>query len=141
MVKIKPMDEIKAKYTEAAAVVPARYSRAIERVTDWQSKSLEGQALYEEKMSDPTVQARRAKAIGNVSNEEWKNRVRSLGTGRIGEGMKKSVEKQAKGFAPYHAAISGLELPARVSDPMANVDNRLKAVVGVLVDKKKEILG
>lgn len=139
--KVKPLDEIKTKYGESAKVVPERYRRAVTAVTDWKVAALEGQALYAEKMSDASVQGRRARAIERVSNEEWKSRALNIGAGRIGDGISKSVEKQSKGFAPYHATLVATDLPARTADPMANIDNRLKTVVSALVDKKKELLG
>ena len=63
MVKIKPLEEISKRYEEAATIVPARYKRAIEKVSDWKTPALEGQELYETKMSMAEIRARRAKAI------------------------------------------------------------------------------
>jgi hypothetical protein len=34
-----------------------------------------------------------------------------------------------------------LELPARVADPLENIERRVKPVVKTLINKKKEILG
>jgi len=143
MVKIKPLEEIKKRYGEAATVIPERYGRAIERVTDWAEKatSEEAEALYAEKLRAAIEAKRRQKALKRVSNEEWKKRARELGKARIGEGVRKSVDKHAREFAPYHEALAGLELPPKTADPMANIDNRLKKVVETLVAKKKELKG
>jgi len=141
MVKIKPLEEISKRYDEAASFVPARYKRAVEKVSDWKTPALEGQELYETKLSDATVRARRAKAIEAMSNEDWRKPAIDLGARRIGTGMKAKVDKHKKKFAPFHSALAALELPKRGPTWEENIENRLKAVVSTLVAKKKELLG
>lgn len=141
MVKIKPLEEISKRYDEAASFVPARYKRAVEKVSDWKTPALEGQELYDTKMSSDEVRARRGKAIEKMSNEDWKKPAVELGSRRIGTGMKAKVDKHKKKFAPFHSALSALELPKRSASWEENIENRLKAVVSTLVAKKKEILG
>ena len=53
----------------------------------------------------------------------------------------KILEKRKKNYEPYRAALEALELPPRTADPMVNIDNRVKAVVKTLVEKKKELKG
>ena len=63
------------------------------------------------------------------------------GAARIGPGMRAGALKRKANYEPFRAALQALELPPRVEDPMANIDNRAKAVVKTLIEKKKEILG
>ena len=141
MVRIKPREVLKKRYQDAVRFVPARYKEGIQAVTGWKESALAGQKVYEEKMSNPEVLARRAKAIERIEEAEWKKNALELGAKRIGEGMAKKVDKWDREWAPYHDVLASLELPARSADPMENVDNRVKAVVKALVDKKKEIKG
>jgi len=141
MVKVKPLKEVSERYREAARFIPARYKRALEQKPDWKTAALEGQELYEEKMSDPEVLKRRAGAIERVSNEEWVSRALKKGAPIIGKAIELSVEKHAKKWAPFREALEAVELPKRVADPMANIDNRLKEIVRALVEKKKELTG
>jgi len=141
MVKVKPLKEVSERYKEAARFIPARYKRAIAEKPDWKTPALEGQKLYEEKMSDPEVLKRRAGAIEGVSNDEWVDRALTKGAPVIGKAIELSVEKHAKKWAPFREALEAVELPPKTADAMANIDNRLKAVVSALIEKKKEITG
>lgn len=141
LVKIKSSTEIDRKYREAIPRVAGAYKEGVQRTTDWQEKAIAGQKLFEEKMSDPAILARRGRAIADVSNEEWKNKASKLGAERIGRGMAENADKRARNYEPYRTAIEGASLPDRTADPMANIDNRVKGMVKVLVDKKKEIKG
>ncbi|MCD6422345.1 hypothetical protein J7L13_03295 [bacterium] len=143
MVKVKPLEEIAKRYAESASFVPERYARGIQTVNDWQSRATsdEAEELWKAKLQEAIAAERRKKALAHVSNEEWKSKALKLGKNRIGEGIRNAADKQKKGFAPYHEALSSLELPPKTVDPMANIDNRLKKVVETLVNKKKEIKG
>ena len=141
MVKVKPISEAKTNYKSAAAFVPARYEAGVKRATGVIEAAIKGQALYEAKMSDPAVLARRAKALARISDEEWRRMALEKGKARIGTGMALGADKWEKEWRPYAEALSALELPERTVDPMANIDNRLKAVVSALIEKKKEIKG
>lgn len=137
MVKMPSLEEISRKYKEAVPRVPEAYKKAVSGVTDWQEKAIGGQSLYEQKMSDRDVLARRGRKLAKVSNEEWRAKAADLGAARIGAGMDKAVDKQRRGYAPYREALASVALPDRTADPMANIDNRAKAVVKALVDTKK----
>jgi len=143
MVKVKPLEEIAKRYEESASVIPARYQRGVSAVTDWKSRaaSPEAEELWKAKLQEAMAAERRRKSLERVSNEEWKRRATEIGAKRIGDGVRGAVDKQKRGFAPFHAALSALELPAKTADYRQNIDNRLVAVVETLVNKKKEIKG
>jgi len=143
MVKIKSLDEIKRRYAESATIIPARYKRAIGEVVGWKdaATSDDAEELYAAKVSEAVTAKRRQKALLLVSEADWKARARDIGGAIIGTKVSKSVDKHAKAFAPYREAIAGVELPPKTIDPMANIDNRLKAVVSALVEKRKELKG
>jgi len=144
MVKIKPLDEISKRYEEAASFVPERYKRGIQQVTDWKEKATSdsAEARFKARMSEVLAAERRKKALELVSEADWKKRAVEVGASRIGEGMrKKGVEKHKRNYAPYREALAALELPEKTTDPFANIDNRLKAVVRTLIEKKKELKG
>ena len=141
MVKVKPIEEAKTNYKSAATFAPTRYEAGVRRATGVIEAAIKGQELYEAKMSDPAVLARRAKALARLSDEDWRKAALEKGKERIGRGMAFGAEKWAKEWRPYAEALAALELPPRSVDPMANIDNRLKAVVSTLVEKKKEIKG
>jgi len=133
MVKVKPLATIEKNYKGAASTAAARYKEAIPRVT-WQAESIEGQDLYEERMMDPAVLARRATEIAKVSDTEFRKALLEKGAPVIASRMSAAAPKMAAGYAPIRSALEGLTLPARVADPMANIDARLKPVVQTMID-------
>jgi len=140
MVKVTSAEEAKKRYEQAASIIPDRYKAGISAVVGWKEAALKGQKLFEEQMRKEEVLKRRAGAISKLDeNKDWKNRALEKGAAIIGEAIRKSVEKQAEKWAPYREALEKLTLPERSADPMANIDNRLKAVVKTLVEKRKEL--
>ncbi len=142
MVKVKPLDEIKKHYREGATVAPTRYKDGVTRAA-WKESaaSREAEELFKAKMSEALAEERRRKAIEKLTDEDWRKPALEKGATRIGPGMTAAVDKHAARFAPFRSALEGLTLPPKSADPIANVDNRVKPVVEVLVAKKKELLG
>jgi len=141
MVKVKPLEEGKLKYKEAATFVPARYERGVKAAVGVIEASIKGQALFEAKMTDPAVLKRREGALKRLTDEDWRKPALEIGKPRIGPGMLAKVDKWGKEWEPHRTALEALVLPDRVVDPMANIDNRLKAVVKTLIETKEKVKG
>lgn len=135
--RIKSSAEIDANYKSALGKVPESYKRGVAQVTDWKEKAIGGQKLYQEQMSKPEVLSRREKGLAAVSNEEWKNKAAAVGASRIASGMAANSDKRAKNFEPYRNELANMELPARTSDPRANVNNRVGMIAERLSDLKR----
>jgi len=140
MVKVKPESDAKKNYEQSTALVPERFEAGV-RIASWHDEALDGQDLYETQMRNDTVLKRRAKGIDRVSDEQWRRDAINKGKNIIGVRMKDASDKQVTNFRPYRDALTGVDLPARTPDPMANLMNRAGAVVKALVDKKKELEG
>jgi len=133
LVKVKPLAQIEKNYRDASGTAASRYKDSIPGIT-WQAEAVAGQELYEERMSDPSVLARRETGIAKVSDAEFKKALTEKGAAVIGARMRAAAPKMASGYAPIRSALEGLTLPARVADPMANIDARLKPVVQTMID-------
>ena len=138
MVKVKDLTKAKGRYTAIADEAARRYTESIPDIV-CKEPAKAGQSLYEEKMRDPNVLARRLKKIDRVSDEEFKSALVTKGAPRIATGMRAGGDKWEKNFSPYKDALEGVTLPAKTADPIANIDSRLKPVVQALVNKKNEI--
>lgn len=141
MVKTKTIEQIKANYLNAIPVVASRYKTGVTNTTDWKEKALVGQALYEQRMQDPNVLRGRAAGINKVSNEEWRSKASDLGSSRIGAGMTANADKQSRNFAPHREVLANIELPARTTDPVTNITNRVVPIAVALAAKKRELRG
>jgi len=139
-IKIKPLDTISKNYEEAARFIPRRYKEAIPRI-EWRDPALAGQDLYAEKMKIDEVLERRKISIEKRTDAFFRDRLEKKGVPVIGPRVRAAVPDHRAGFAPYHTMLEALEIPARVVDPMENIDNRVKAVVSALIAKRKEVKG
>ncbi len=138
MVKVKDAATRRRNYEASLGTVPAKYQAGIQSTTGWKDSAIQGQGLYEEKMRDANVLARREKGLQRVNEADWKNKAAGIGAQRIASGMKEGAEKQSRNYEPYAQALSSLELPPRSADPMANIDGRVKPVVQRMVDTKNQ---
>lgn len=133
MVKVKPLATIEKNYKDSAGTAASRYKDSIPGIT-WQAAAIDGQDLYVAKMTDPEILARRAQEISEVSDTEFRNALMTKGAPVIGSRMALAAPKMAQGYAPIRNALLSLVLPARVADPMQNIDNRLKPVVTTMIE-------
>ena len=139
MVKVKSAQQIAENYAKAIANVGPAYQQGINNAQGWQQGALEAQALYEARMREADVLARRAKGISKVSDSEWKTNALNKGASRIGPGMQAGANKRTQNFEPYRQAIEGVTLAARTADPATNVQNRVLPIVMALAEKKKSL--
>jgi len=137
---ITPVDAATAK--EALRKALPTIADAIKRKVPkkkWKDPALVGQSLYETKMADPEVLARRKKSIEKLTDDFWRDamikKAAPIIAGRI------DLEKYEKNIAPYLSVLATVELPPREVDPETNVLNRLVPIVKALVAKKEELRG
>lgn len=105
------------------------------------AKSDAAEKLYAENVAKAVAEKRRQKGLGRVSEQEMNAAMQATGAQNYRSGTTRSSDKQAKNVEPYYATLDALEgkLPARTSDPMANLMNRAGAVVKAMVETKKRI--
>lgn len=139
--KVKSKGDIEAAYTEGARVAPSRYTRGVAGTTGFKEDAIAGQTLYEAKMTDPTILARRKAKLEKISDADWKTPALKKGSVRIGPGMVAAVKKQSDGFEPYRSELEGITLPEKTTDPLTNVTNRVGAIAVALAERKKRELG
>lgn len=105
------------------------------------AKSDAAEKLYAENVAKAIAEKRRQKALGRVSESDMNAAMTATGAQNYRSGTERGADKQSKNVEPYYAALDALEgkLPARTSDPMANLMNRAGAVVKTMVETKKRI--
>lgn len=140
MVKVKPLATAQSNFTNSAGTAAQRYREAAPSI-EWRTPSEGGQDLYVQRMQDPNVLARRLSGIQNVSDTEFRNAVITKGAPVLQSRMAAAGPKWGTRWSPFRTALEGLTLPARVADPMQNIDNRLKPVVQTMIDTKEQISG
>ena len=129
---MKTIQEAESNYKQSIALVPARYKAGISRA-DWKAgvNRPEARANYEQGVQEAISRGAWSAGVDKVSNEEWRRMADTKGAASIGQGMQQGAEKYQRNMAPVLDRIkSAVEsLPPRSTDPMANIDSRLKPVV------------
>ena len=136
--KVKSQSDIKKNYEQSTSIVTERYKMGVADAV-WKDPALSGQALYEARMQDPAVLARRNKGINKVSDEAWRADTLNKGSGVIASRMKAASGDQAANYEPYRAILESMTLPAKTVDPAQNVANRVTPIAVRFHEKKNEI--
>lgn len=141
--QVKSTEDAKTELRAAVSGIGEKYKRGVERNSNWKEKASSDAAeeLYGAKVSEAVAARRRQKALGSVSQDEWKRAARDKGAGTIGPNLSKSVDKWGKNWGPYRDELSNMELPDRTADPATNVTNRVIPIATGLAAKKREIKG
>lgn len=105
------------------------------------AKSDAAEKLYADKIAQAVANKSRQKGLSKVSESDMNAAMQATGAQNYRSGTSRSADKQSKNVEPYYAGLDALEgkLPARTSDPMANLMNRAGAVVKTMVEIKKRI--
>lgn len=137
MVDTKPLATVTDNYKNSIGRVSAAYKTGVGNASNVIAKGVAAEGLYQEKLQESFASNRRATNLAKVTDSEWKAAAQDKGARRIGEGMTKSLPKFNKGIAEVLSVIQGTDIAPRTSDPMANVDGRVKPLVRNLAAMKK----
>jgi len=137
MVETKSLEQTRKRWEAAHGRVPGAYKEGIQAAKDWQGPAIAAEELWAAKVAEAAAAKRRARRIAEVTNEQWKTAAAEKGSARIGPGMAAAKEKYAKGMAAVLETIRNVSLPPRTTDPMANIDNRVKPIVAALKKLKE----
>ena len=138
MVDTKSLEQTRANWEGAIGRVPAAYSAGVTNAKDVIAKGIAAEDLYAARTQEAIQNKSRAKGLAKVSDEQWRAAALEKGAARIGTGMNAAKQKFATGMSEVLATIQSVTLPPRTSDPIANVDNRVKPIVAALANLKRK---
>lgn len=102
------------------------------------AKSDAAEKAYAEGVAMAAQKKRRQRALGKLSEDDLNRGMREKGQSNYSTGVGASADKWERNAAPFVAEAERVakSLPARTTNPMTNVDNRVKPVVKALSDLK-----
>ncbi len=136
MVETKSLEQSTKNWNDAIGRVPAAYAAGVSGASGVIAASIAAEELYAQKMQESIAAKRRAVKLAEVTDEMWKKASLDKGATRIGAGMTAAKPKFATGIGKVLDVLHGVTLPARVADPMQNVENRVKPIVSALAAMK-----
>jgi len=137
MAAIKPLDESADKWTRRAAVAGEDYKAGVTNPrTAWDTASIAADGNYRTAVTAAATGGRYASGVRKAGASRWREGAVNKGPQRFAEGVQLAVGEWQKGFAPYQAAVSSLQLPAR--GPVGSPQNlaRVGAVATALRNVK-----
>lgn len=114
MPEIKPVSSIAEKWSRRAPSAQADYRDGVQSTTkDWAARTVAAGDAYRTGVQDAMNANRFESGVNAAGNTKWKNNTLSKGPARWVEGIQKSGDAYAKGFAPYAQVIASTTLPPR----------------------------
>jgi len=138
---VKPLEEVKEKW---ATVTPARsayYESGVKGTPkDWAKQTSAAESAYESGVTAAIGAKRFGKGVLRVGDAKWRSRTIDVGVPRWGAGVVAAKDLYAEGWAPFHAELQKITLPAK--GPRGDVTNieRVKKIAVALHKKRLEFL-
>lgn len=103
------------------------------------ARSEAAESLYAEKTAAAIANKSRQKGLSKVTESQVNAAMQASGAAGYRAGTSRSADKQVQRVTPYLDALDRLEsaYPARTSDPLQNVINRVGLIATTLSDLKK----
>ncbi len=105
------------------------------------AKSDQAEKNYAEQVAKAVAAKARQKALGRLSEQDLNAGMLAKGASAYRAGTNAASGDWASEVEPHLATLDNLKLPARTSDPMQNIDNRVKGVAKALIETKKRVKG
>ncbi|MDI6721024.1 MAG: hypothetical protein QMD85_01445, partial [Candidatus Aenigmarchaeota archaeon] len=138
MVETKSLEQSTKNWKQAQSLVPSRYKDGVMAASNVIAKSIAAEARYAEGVQKAAANQSRAKALANVTDQDWKNKASTDGAQRIAQGMANAEPQFRAGMADVLNTLQSVQLPERTSDPMNNLINRAGPIVQALSNMKKK---
>lgn len=114
MAAIRPIEQASGRWSRRSAAAAPDYQTGVQNPRrDWAAAAAEANTVYQQAVTQAAAQGRFAAGVRKAGSAKWQQMSVQKGPGRFAEGVQISAEEWAKGFTPYHQAISAVTLPAR----------------------------
>lgn len=137
MAEIKRLDSIREKW---ARVTPGRtedYKLGIQNPKrDWETETKDAKDRYKAGVDAAHAKDLYVKGVDKAGTKKWQDRALKKGPGRFAEGVYIAAPDYEKGFAPFHAAIERVTLPAKFPKGDPRNYERVRAIGMALHEEK-----
>jgi hypothetical protein len=138
MAAIRPIDVVASKWATVTPQRSADYEAGVQNPRkDWARESAAASDAWKAGVQAAVAANSFQKGVTKAGTPVWQEGSVQKGTQRWGPGVALAQDKYQTAFAPYHAAISRVNLPPRFARRDPRNLERVKAVVDALVAAKK----
>jgi len=137
MAEIKAISSIRDKWTRVTPGRTEDYKLGIQNPKrDWAEEAVAGKENWKAGIDAAAAKDLFGKGVEKAGTAKWKEKALKKGPGRFAEGVYIAGPDYEKGFAPYHDAISRVDLGPRFPKRDPRNLERVKKVVDALVAEK-----
>ena len=114
MADIKSLDKVSTKWSEVTPQRAGEYQSGVQNPRrSWSQATGDAAENYNAGVTEAMSRGAFAKGVANAGDEAWRKGAVEKGVSRWPQGVRLGKSSYQQGFAPYHAAISGLTLSPR----------------------------
>lgn len=133
MAAIRSIEDISRKWAETTPQRSGEYEKGVQSpLTDWKTATSAAAPAYKDGVTQALGQGRFEKGVNRAGTAKWQRGATEKGVQRWGQGVQLAQGDYAAGFAPFAAAIKGLQLPPRFARRDPRNLQRVAAVVNLM---------
>ena len=137
MAEIKSLSSIRDKWTRVTPGRTEDYKLGIQNPRrDWAEETLAGADNWKQGVDKAAAQDLFSKGVAEAGTKKWQDKALKKGPGRFAEGVYIAGPDYEKGFAPFHDAISRVDLGPRFPKRDPRNLERVKRIVDALIAQK-----
>lgn len=111
---VPTVDKVAAKWIRRASSAGEEYRVGVsESRADWAASTAAAAASFAAGVQEAIAGGRFQKGVAAAGNAKWKRMAEEKGTARFGPGVQAAEGDFSKAFAPYLAAIGGVDVPMK----------------------------
>lgn len=113
-IRIKDLGSLSQKFVTRAGAATGDYTDGVKQAgPDWEQKTKAAAGTWKQAMTEVVGTTRFEQGVSEAGSAKFVNRASTLGAQRYAPGVQASAGEWQKGFAPYHQALQGMDLPPR----------------------------
>lgn len=125
-IRIKPLDQLAAKFARNATAAAGDYKSGVEQAGgDWETNTAASEDNYQAGVGAAIARKSFGKGVRAAGASKYVERASKMGSARYGPGVQNAQGDWAKGFAPVAQVISSVNLPPK--GPKRSPQNQQRA--------------
>jgi len=140
MVAIRPLEEIKKKWTDVTPQRQPYFEAGVRNpMRDWASNALAAEPAWIDGVTQAASEKRFGKGVKKAGTPKWQRKTLAV-VNRFGEGVRLAGDDYAAGFAPFHEEIAKITLPPRGARGDPRNYDRVRTIGDALHKKRLALL-
>jgi hypothetical protein len=113
-IRMKDIGSLSQKFVQRAGAATNDYVDGVSNAgPDWEQRTKAAAGTWKQAVTEAAGSDRFERGVSDAGAVKFSTRAKTLGGQRYAPGVQQAAPDWAKGFAPYHQALQGMDLPPR----------------------------